>query len=636
MTEQPIDTPDEVKVGMRNSKPDREAIRGIRASARGILDTTMQLEPTDTDDPEPSQEEVIQSLLENAVMSYGGEIKSLDDGRIGGYLVRFGSETQTDISQTRDFFTAETDFGFKRGEKRSTPVYFNHRMPIETKSGDTIRVKERIGDGEMEITDEGVFIEAVLYNRKRYEKMLTAMGWSSGTAPHLIDRKSLDSANMITGWPLGLDASITPTPAEPRNGVIPLKSLELPPVEFPEAGEGESAPTETETGDELPIKSNTTEVIMDITQEQLQSMLTAAATEAIKALPADKPAVGVAVVKDEADQPFAHPGEFFQAVKSAAYYPSSEDPRLRPLKATGMSEGVPADGGYLVSPQVSGAIVEKMLSVGEILRRVSSDSVTGNAMLYNGVDETTHVGSVYGGVIPYWLAEGGTKTASKPKFYQLELKLKKLAALCYATDELLQDSGALESWLARNVPNALRFYAEDAIFNGDGVGKPVGIMNSAALITILRETASSITLTDVANMWSRRWAGARDYVWLINPTAVAQLLIMTASTAPVYMPGGNVAGAPFGTLYGAPVVETEYNAALGTTGDIMLVALSQYQTIQKGGVQAASSIHVSFTTDETAFRFVYRIDGSPLWNGALTPLHGSTISPFVVLASASV
>src|SRR5512139_323397 len=55
----------------------------------------------------------------------------------------------------------------------------------------------------------------------------------------------------------------------------------------------------------------------------------------------------VEVTKDEADQPWESAGEFFKAVKNAAYHPSQEDRRLRAVKATGLSEGVPADGGYL-------------------------------------------------------------------------------------------------------------------------------------------------------------------------------------------------------------------------------------------------------------------------------------------------
>jgi len=69
-------------------------------------------------------------------------------------------------------------------------------------------------------------------------------------------------------------------------------------------------------------------------------------------------------------------------------------------------------------------------------------------------------------------------------------------------------------------------------------------------------------------------------------------------------------------------------------GDIILASLSEYQMIEKGGVQTASSIHVQFVTDQTVFRFVYRCDGEPKWNAPLTPHNGPllTQSPFVALA----
>ena len=55
--------------------------------------------------------------------------------------------------------------------------------------------------------------------------------------------------------------------------------------------------------------------------------------------------------------------------------------------------------------------------------------------------------------------------------------------------------------------------------------------------------------------------------------------------------------------------------------------------IDKGGMKAASSIHVRFLYDENVFRFIYRVDGKPIWNKPLTPYKGSaSVSPFVTLA----
>ena len=102
----------------------------------------------------------------------------------------------------------------------------------------------------------------------------------------------------------------------------------------------------------------------------------------------------------------------------------------------------------------------------------------------------------------------------------------------------------------------------------------------------------------------------------------------------VYMPPGGVSQAPFATLMGRPVVPTEFNATLGTVGDIQLVDFQQYLTASIGTVNAASSIHVAFLTDETVFRFTYRIDGQPWWATALTPFKGTnTQSPFITLAT---
>lgn len=348
----------------------------------------------------------------------------------------------------------------------------------------------------------------------------------------------------------------------------------------------------------------------------------------------------VQVVTDEGDQPFESDGAFFRAVKNAALYPARADARLRGrqvVDATGASEGVPADGGYLLPQQTASGILERMYTDGAILSRIAVDPVAGNSMTYNGVDETSRAdGSRWGGVRGYWTAEGASISTSKPAFRQFELKLKKVAALCYATDELLEDVPALESWLNRTVPAELRFLVEDAVYNGDGVGKPLGVMNSPCLVSVLRVDASKVQVADIVGMYARRWAGVSDYVWFINQDVEPQLLNLNNTYQMLYLPPGGLSASPYGTLLGKPVVPVEYAATLGTTGDIMLANMSQYQAISKGGIKSAQSIHVAFATDEMAFRFLYRIDGQPTWHAALTPYKGSnTQSPFVVLTSAS-
>ena len=603
------------------------------------------------------------------MVNIGGEVKALGNGKIGGYLIRFGDWKNPDLHG--EYFSKETDFG----DAETTPVYYGHGFDP------TLGLKILAYKASLKKDDIGVWIEAQLSLRDEYERAIygfvemNKMGWSSGTAGHLVVREiSNDGMNVfIKRWPLGLDASLTPAPAEPQNMVESLKTaLEnlkaaniFPVIENIDKnevnvyneqvaieGEAEVPITDTLANSEtVVIESNPTlkeSITMDITEEKLGEIVQSAANDAadkaatkaynsfIGTLQPDN-ATELVVTKDEADQPWNTAGEYFKAVKMAALAPYALDRRLKALevKATGLSEGVPTDGGFLVPPQFAPGILEKMYSIGELLSRISIDPIEGNSMTYNAVSETSRAdGSRYGGVRGYWMAEGGTKTASKPVFEQIDLKLKKVAALCYATDELLEDANALASWLMRTVPDELSFQAEAAIYRGDGVGKPLGILSSPCLVSASRYTLLLISVDDIARMLARRWARARDYVWLINTDVMPQLVQLGSTTHPVWMPSLRE-GIP-STLMGLPVVEIEYASTLGTVGDIMLASLSQYQAITKGGIQAATSIHVQFTTDETAFRFVYRIDGQPMWSSALTPYQGTnTLSPFVVLATAT-
>ena len=281
-------------------------------------------------------------------------------------------------------------------------------------------------------------------------------------------------------------------------------------------------------------------------------------------------------------------------------------------------------------------------------------SANANGLVIPTVDETSRVnGSRWGGVQAYWADEADTVTATKPKFRQMDLRLKKLMGLCYATDELLADAAALESIISRAFTEELTFKAEDAIVNGTGSGQMLGILNSGAVVEVAKEAsqaAASIVAKNIAKMWSRLSARSRrTAVWLVNQDIEPQLLLMFAPVTNVagtenvggiglaqsgvsYRPPQ--AGNPFSELMGRPVIPVEYCATLGTVGDILLVDLDQYVVIDKGGIQSASSMHVRFVNAEQTFRLVYRVDGQPVQRSATTPYKGAnTISPYVSLAT---
>jgi HK97 family phage major capsid protein len=345
---------------------------------------------------------------------------------------------------------------------------------------------------------------------------------------------------------------------------------------------------------------------------------------------------------------FASLGEQLQAVIRASRSGGhSIDPRLLAGPA-GASEAVPSDGGFLVQKDFSAELLMRAYQTGQITSRCRKIPISGNAngLKINAIDEDSRAdGSRWGGILAYWVNEAATLTGSKPKFRRIELQLEKLIALCYATDELLEDAAALEAVIQKGFAEEMVFKVEDAIINGTGAGQPLGILNSGALITQAKDAADTgavLTTNDVLAMDARLWVPSmKSAVWLADVTVKPQLfkLVLGAPSLGqilLYTPPNSANEGVGGMLMGKPVIFHEHGAVLGTPGDFILADLDQYVMIDKGGVRQDYSIHVNFLTDEGVFRFVYRVDGEPWWKKPLTPKSGgSTLSPFIDLATRS-
>ena len=338
-------------------------------------------------------------------------------------------------------------------------------------------------------------------------------------------------------------------------------------------------------------------------------------------------------------------GEQMSAVMRAGMPGGAADPRLFNAAAEGLSESVASDGGFLVQQDFSTELLQDVFQTGILASRCKRIPISGNSnsIKINGIDETSRASTRYGGIVGYWEDEAAEKTASKPKFRKIELNLKKLIGLCYATDELLSDASALEGVIRQGFVSEFGFLLDDAIVNGTGAGQPLGYMNSGALVTVSKETgqaADTVVAENVIKMYSRIFASSRPKaVWLINQNIEPQLFTMSLAVGtggiPIYMPAGGLSGQPYGTLFGRPVIAIEQAASLGDLGDISLVDLSNgYVLAEKGGISSDMSVHVRFVYDESVFRFVMRVDGQTIRSTTLTPYKGgasSTQSHFIAL-----
>ncbi len=306
-----------------------------------------------------------------------------------------------------------------------------------------------------------------------------------------------------------------------------------------------------------------------------------------------------------------------------------------------LQESVGADGGFAIPPDFRVEIMQKYDEIDSLVARTDQMNTRGNQVTGLSFDAAPWETDADKDIVPLPTPEGGLKPQSRIAIDTWDVKLNKITALVKVSDELLEDAPAIESLIRSRVPLKFDYETANQILRGTGVGQALGIFNSGALITVPKESgqsADSVVWQNIVKMWGRMPAGRRSRaVWLVSPEVEASLPLMgfegTATGTPLYLGPNGLSGSPFGTLLGRPVIAHEMMNQLGDKGDILLADLSQYLTVIKGGLQAATSIHLHFDYDITTFRFVLRFGGRPWWSTPMQPRVGSnTYSPFVTLA----
>lgn len=226
-------------------------------------------------------------------------IKAISETRFGGYGVLFGSPAQRDLQ--REYFTADTDYALNWTNLR--PALYHHGQ-------DDAIGAEPIGTIDTIKADAiGLWLEGQWNSANRYADAVKQLakegklGWSSGTLSYL---KRVDPDGKITRWPL-VEASMTPTPAEPRaTGVSAkhfaeqvellgaFKSIGITPnlsllQESAALSATDSASKANEAAPEA-VQANKESQIMEITQEALNALITQAAEAGAQKALAAQPA----------------------------------------------------------------------------------------------------------------------------------------------------------------------------------------------------------------------------------------------------------------------------------------------------------------------------------------------------------
>jgi HK97 family phage major capsid protein len=314
-------------------------------------------------------------------------------------------------------------------------------------------------------------------------------------------------------------------------------------------------------------------------------------------------------------------------------YRSQFDPRLI---AAGMTEGIPGKGGFLVPTEYVAAMLDKSLESEIVRPRAQVVSMASNTKVvgsFANPDDSTS--SPYGFSLQ-WLDEAGSISLKKGTLRQIRLNAKKGAVLTAVSNELLADGTTFEEQLATAIIGAVGWGMDDAFLNGDGSGKPLGVLKAPSLIVIVKEAgqpAGSILYENLTKMYARMHPGCvGNSVWIANIATIPQLLSLSLpiGTGGMFYPALKETAGTF-SLLGRPVLFTEKVPTVGQQGDLTICDQSQYIIGMRKEVTMERSGHYGFATDESYIRTITRVDGQPAWDKVFTPKAGSTLSWAVTL-----
>jgi HK97 family phage major capsid protein len=378
-----------------------------------------------------------------------------------------------------------------------------------------------------------------------------------------------------------------------------------------------------------------------------------------------------AVTKETKDNPWKSKGEFYNAIWRARNL-GQGDNRLKFLTVDGkvlgdidthilggLNKPVAPDvaaktalagttdstGGFLVPEEFRAELLA--LEQEESIVRSSGAWVipmASDTLLIPRVNETSRASSLFGGASAKWTQEAATMTESEPTFGQARFTANELTGYTVCSNTLLQDNAVgLSSFLQRVLTEVPAWYEDYAFLNGTGVGEPLGIYNSDCKVSVFRNTSSLLYISDFPNLFARalpKSMGKGKFV--MNQAAFPSLVGLSSHNGAlaagsnlvwINQNQGGLANAVPGTILGRPYILTEKAPTLGSANDVAFIDFSYYIIGDRSALTIDASSHVGFTSNVTYWRFVKRVTGGPWLASALTPRNGSTLSPFVSLAS---
>ena len=183
-----------------------------------------------------------------------------------------------------------------------------------------------------------------------------------------------------------------------------------------------------------------------------------------------------------------------------------------------LQEGVDSEGGYLVPDEFENTLVQS-LGKKRIVREHAYVFQTNSGS--HKIPVVTNKGTAS------WIDEEGAIPEGDDTFGQQTIGAHKVGTIIKVSEELLNDSAFdLENYFASEFARRIGNKEEDAFFNGDGVGKPLGVLadKGGAEIGVTAASGTAITAEEIISLFYSLEAPYRENaIWVFNDSTMAAI-----------------------------------------------------------------------------------------------------------------
>jgi hypothetical protein len=166
-----------------------------------------------------------------------------------------------------------------------------------------------------------------------------------------------------------------------------------------------------------------------------------------------------------------------------------------------MAEASGVTGGYTVPPDFYQQLLRIVAENTFIRPRAFVQPMASATLQFPYLDVTTvqsaGVSPFFGGVQMYWTEEAQTRTETEPQFKMMELKAHELSGYSVSSNVLLADAAfGLEKFLMTLFGQAIAWFEEYSFLQGNGVGKPQGMLGAACSATVNRNAGNQVQFVE--------------------------------------------------------------------------------------------------------------------------------------------